>query len=532
MGIRWKFLIVVLFFSLPPLVTVIGLSQWGTIRFGNTIAALTRSVLIQCAGRELQQTAQGHARAMEIMLADQHRDRPIDALSADERHDLFTRTEMRSFWSRRAVSFIVDLPAAGPIVPLPAPQVLASKVFDHTGSKWEAPSRPSEEQEALRAITAEWEARPSGFIEFPYRGELAVWAFARSYQHLGVVIMVSHRDITNHVDSFIHAFARWQWLDTAIASTAVLLLVVTLAFWQSKALIRPFAVMAEAVQRLGQGDFSARMRIHTGDERELVAEAFNTMVPQLQDRMEIRKALDVAREIQTRLLPRSLPEIPTYDVAARSVSCDETGGDYYDFFPCSTVDCRRLGIVVGDVTGHGIGAALLMATARALIRSQAEQDATLSQRIQTVNRMLTADVGDSGHFMTVFYLELDYRTNRIEWVRAGHDPALLYNPASDRFTELSGQGITLGIDAEAVFGQFSADFSTPGSILFMGTDGLWEAHDGQGAIVGKDRVRTTIRQQAHRSADAILTALLNTTEQFRGDTPQEDDVTLVVLKKE
>jgi len=531
MGIRWKFLIVVLFFSLPPLVTVIGLSQWGTIRFGNTIAALTRSVLVQCAGRELQQTAQGHAHAMGIMLADQHRDHPLNALSADERHDLFTKTEMPSIWSRRAVSFIVNLPAAGTMALPPAPQVLASKVFDHSGGKWEALSRPSEEQGALRAITAEWEAHPSGFIEFPYRGEQAVWAFARSYEHLGVVIMVSHRDITNHVDAFIQAFARWQWLDTAIASTAVLLLLVMLAFWQSKSLIRPFAVMAESVQRLGQGDFSARMHIHTGDERELVAEAFNTMVPQLQDRMEIRKALDVAREIQSRLLPRHLPEIPGYDVAARSVSCDETGGDYYDFFPCSAAACHRIGVVVGDVTGHGIGAALLMATARALIRSQAENDVTLSQRIQTVNRMLTADVGDSGHFMTVFYLELDYRTNRIEWVRAGHDPALLYDPVADRFTELSGQGITLGIDADAVFGQFTADFSAPDNVLFMGTDGLWEAHDGQGAIAGKDHVKAVIRQQAHQPAEAILTALLDATEQFRGDTPQEDDITLVVLKK-
>jgi len=529
-GIRWKFLIAVLIFSLPPLVTVIGLSQWGTIRFGNTIAALTRSVLVQCAGRELQQTAQGHAHALGIMLADQRLDRPINTLSADKRHALFKKTEMRSFWSRRAVSFIVDLPARGEVAH-PAPQVIATKVFDQTARKWEAPLSSPGEQEALATIAAEWEAHPSGFIEFPYRGEPAVWAFARAGQDLGVVIMVARQDITNHVDSFIQAFARWQWLDTAIASATVLLLVVILAFWQSKALIRPFTVMAEAVQQLGQGDFSARMHIRTGDERELVAEAFNTMVPQLQDRMEIRKALDVAREIQTRLLPHNLPEIPGYDIAARSVSCDETGGDYYDFFPCSTAGCHHLGIVVGDVTGHGIGAALLMATARALIRTQAERNATLSQRIQTVNRMLTADVGDSGHFMTVFYLELDHAINRIEWVRAGHDPALLFDPASNQFRELSGQGITLGIDAEAVFGQFAADFKAPGSILFMGTDGLWEAHDSQGAIAGKDRTRAVIRRHAQQSADAILRALLDSTKQFRGETPQEDDVTLVVLKK-
>ena len=130
-------------------------------------------------------------------------------------------------------------------------------------------------------------------------------------------------------------------------------------------------------------------------------------------------------------------------------------------------------------------------------------------------------------------LGMEYRPYYLsrEWVRAGHDPALLYDPASDQFRELSGPGITLGIDAEAVFGQFASDISAPVSILFMGTDGLWEAHDGRGAIAGKDRLRDTIRQHAHRSADAILRALLDATDHFRGDTPQEDDVTLVVLKK-
>ena len=157
--------------------------------------------------------------------------------------------------------------------------------------------------------------------------------------------------------------------------------------------------------------------------------------------MNIRKALEVAHEVQQNLLPEDTPELPGFDISAAVVYCDETGGDYFDFIPCEDEDCERFGIAVGDVTGHGVGAALLMATARALIRGYASRPDSLADSITRVNRLLAADVGQSGNFMSLFFLQLDSDSRTIRWVRAGHDPAILFNPKTEGFEELVGPGL-------------------------------------------------------------------------------------------
>ncbi|MBE9533778.1 MAG: HAMP domain-containing protein, partial [Proteobacteria bacterium] len=154
-----------------------------------------------------------------------------------------------------------------------------------------------------------------------------------------------------------------QWLATGIALFAVIVVVILTALWRSRSMTRPLQVMVDAVHQLAKGDFSARMNLVTGDERDLLAKAFNEMVPQLQDRMRMRRGLEMAQEVQQNLLPREIPDLPGLDIAATAVYCYETGGDYFDFFPCGE-DCEGLGVVVGDVTGHGVAAALLMTTAR------------------------------------------------------------------------------------------------------------------------------------------------------------------------
>jgi sigma-B regulation protein RsbU (phosphoserine phosphatase) len=289
-------------------------------------------------------------------------------------------------------------------------------------------------------------------------------------------------------------------------------------------------VMVEAVKRLAKGDFSARMNIKTGDERDLLATAFNEMVPQLEDRMQLRKSLQVAREIQQSLLPQEIPNLRGFDVAARSVYCDETGGDYFDFFPCEDEHCSRFGIVVGDVTGHGVGAALLMATARALIRGLVTRPENLAERLTQVNRLLSADVRDSGRFMSLFFLMIEEGSRTISWVRAGHDPAILYNPAKDVVEELAGPGMVLGVEEDYCYEQVDKTIETDGAVILIGTDGIWEAHNSEGELFGKDRLHRIIRDNADKSAAAVQGAVLDEVSKFRGKLPQEDDITLVVIK--
>jgi len=193
----------------------------------------------------------------------------------------------------------------------------------------------------------------------------------------------------------LHSMVKEQWLVTGVVAIGVILLLIVVGLWFAHAMIRPLFVMVEGVKRLAKGDFSARMNIKTGDERDLLAKSFNEMVPQLEDRIQIRKSLEVAREIQQNLLPQEIPNLRGFDIAAKSVYCDETGGDYFDFFPCEDEHCSRFGIVVGDVTGHGVGAALLMATARALIRGLVTRPENLAECLTQVNRLLSADVRDA-----------------------------------------------------------------------------------------------------------------------------------------
>ena len=146
------------------------------------------------------------------------------------------------------------------------------------------------------------------------------------------------------------------------------------------------------------------------------------------DMTEHKKALALAGEVQKSLLPQDKPRVQGLDIAGRNVSCDEIGGDYFDFLWRRDSKKGPFSVVVGDISGHGVDSALLMTTARAFLRMRASQPGTISEIITAMNRHLTQDVLESGRFMTLFYLTIDPEKKRLDWVRAGHDPALVYDP--------------------------------------------------------------------------------------------------------
>jgi sigma-B regulation protein RsbU (phosphoserine phosphatase) len=262
-----------------------------------------------------------------------------------------------------------------------------------------------------------------------------------------------------------------------------------------------------------------------GDRGEVIGNmAFIT------DMTEQKKALALAGEVQKSLLPQSKPRIPGLDVAGKNISCDEIGGDYFDFLLRGESSNAPLSVVVGDITGHGVDAALLMTTARAFLRMRASQSGTISDIITAMNRHLTQDVLESGRFMTLFYMTLDPEEKRIDWVRAGHDPAVIYDPASDRFEELRGAGVALGVDEAFNYIANHKKNITNGQIIAIGTDGIWEAYNKDGKMFGKDRFKEIIRQYSNESAGGILNAVFNDLEQFTKGQKPEDDITLVIIK--
>ncbi len=262
-----------------------------------------------------------------------------------------------------------------------------------------------------------------------------------------------------------------------------------------------------------------------GDQGEVIGNmAFVT------DMTEHKKALALAGEVQKSLLPRSKPNVHGLDIAGRNVSCDEIGGDYFDFLWRHEKPDGPFTVAVGDITGHGVDSALLMTSARAFLRMRASQPGTMSEIITAMNLHLTRDVLETGRFMTLFYLTVDLQKDHIDWVRAGHDPAILYDPQQDAFVELKGSGVALGVNEAFKYTENRHEGLTNGQIIAIGTDGIWEAFNKNGAMFGKKRFKDIIRQNAAAGADDILNAVYNEINQFIEGQKTEDDITLVIVK--
>jgi len=305
---------------------------------------------------------------------------------------------------------------------------------------------------------------------------------------------------------------------------AVMSLLVSLYF------SRPIRRLQEGTRAVRSGDFDYRVRIRRNDELGDLGHAFNQMAEGLKEGHIMRRSLELAMEVQRSLLPVHDPRVTGLDIAGRSLYCDQTGGDYYDYILSADQDPGPVGLVLGDVSGHGIPSALLMATARAFIRQRANWQGTLADIVQDVNRQLAHDVEYSSSFMTLFFLRVDRERRRLEWVRAGHDPAIIYDPAQDRFGELMGEGIPLGVDADYPYTNSERHGLQDGQIILLGTDGIWEAHNAGGEMFGKQPLFEVIRREREHSAQTILEAIVDALNRFRGNYELEDDVTLLVIK--
>ncbi len=244
----------------------------------------------------------------------------------------------------------------------------------------------------------------------------------------------------------------------------------------------------------------------------------------------VRHSLSLAMEVQQNLLPKANPIVKDMDIAGKSVYCEGTGGDYYDFLNGDIYSEGKIKVVVGDVSDHGIPSALLMATARAIIREHASRQGRISEIASNVNRQLLRDVQDSGRFMTMFYAEIDSSNRRMNWLNAGHEPALVYDPENDRFEQLAGGGsLPLGVLGEAEYVEKHHDL-TSGRIVLILTDGIREARNRYGDMFGKDALQNIVRRHGSESAAEILQAVFAELELFRQGAKAEDDMTLVVIK--
>jgi len=248
------------------------------------------------------------------------------------------------------------------------------------------------------------------------------------------------------------------------------------------------------------------------------------------DMTKARRSLTLAAEVQKILRPQNAPRIAGFDIAGHTLSCEELGGDYFDYLAMPDCPGDHVNLVVGDVTGHGVDAALVMTSARALLRMRAAQCGNVAEIVSEMNHHLSQDLAATGIFMTLFIMRLDPGADAIRWIRAGHLPAIVYDPAQDVFTELKGEGMALGVDENFPFIESIQNGLKPGQIIAVGTDGITEARNRRGELYGRERFQQAIRSHAALKAAELNGAVFADWQRHMDGGPQEDDATLLIVK--
>jgi len=241
--------------------------------------------------------------------------------------------------------------------------------------------------------------------------------------------------------------------------------------------------------------------------------------------LAIRRELDIARGIQQSFLPRIFPRRPDFDIFAQMIPAREVGGDFYDFF---LVDDTRLGVVVGDVSGKGIPAALFMAVSRCLLKSVALAGTPPAECLRRVNALLCLD-NSAELFVTVFYGVLDTRTGELEYSNGGHNPPYVVRGAGDVHPLEGTGGIVLGVFDDIHYRAKRAALR-PGDGVFLYTDGVTEAMDAEGNLFSDPRLQALLAQHGHASSEAITRAVVDEVRRYSASVPQSDDITTMAIR--
>ena len=240
--------------------------------------------------------------------------------------------------------------------------------------------------------------------------------------------------------------------------------------------------------------------------------------------------LAIARDIQRILLPAEAPIVNGFEISGMNVPARQVSGDYFDYIK---VDDERLGVAIADVSGKGIPASLIMAICRSVLRSQAIGNPSPADVLQKVNRQLYPDIKED-MFISMAYLVLDHVRGGVTLARAGHDAPLLYQQKSQNVTPLKTPGMVVGIDSGDVFDRLTTDVAVPlerNDCILLYTDGITEALDNEGNEFGLERTIGSVQSSAIEGAQAIVTRLIDDLRNFVGSTPQNDDITMIAIRK-
>jgi serine phosphatase RsbU (regulator of sigma subunit) len=398
--------------------------------------------------------------------------------------------------------------------------------------------KPIQESDVLAAFA---NARRRGVLEADdAQGTRRLWVHAPAIAGVNVGATIG----MSRAAAFAESDRR---LERNLAALGVVtVLAIAAAWFGAKLLLRQVDTLVAATRRLASGDLDARVK-PLGERNELdqLARAFDTMAATLKARdRDLRVAeekaraaqvelavtsahLEIAKQIQQALLPQDQLTAGGVRYAGRCIPAAAVGGDYFGYFARAG---NRVDSFVGDVSGHGVGAALLMAEARTTFLAERLSSSSAADLLAKLNALLHDDLDRAGHFMTACCATFDAASHELSYANAGHPPAILLRSNESRCTTISADGVPLGIFSKPRYGEVKLELGG-GDIVVFYTDGITERRNAAGEFFGVDRLNELIVANRDDEPEAIIDAVFSELNRFAEAREHEDDLTIVVMKR-
>jgi serine phosphatase RsbU (regulator of sigma subunit) len=297
--------------------------------------------------------------------------------------------------------------------------------------------------------------------------------------------------------------------------------------------------LTQDIEAIGDGDLDRRIITSRKDEIGRITSAVGIMTQKLKkaraeliEKERMKKEMQIAKEIQQSILPRSLPQIPGLEIDTYYQAAREVGGDYYDLIK---IDNEHFGVLVSDVSGKGVPGSLVMSMTRSIIQIEALKNPSPHGLLTEVHATLSKDIPE-GLFITMFYIVFDLTEHTMDYCCAGHNPAYLYNANNNELAVLKPDGPPLGIslfDKETFAAQLIEEKRTfePGEMLFLYTDGVTEAMNSAKEQFSEERLEHMIKEHGKLKPGEFKKILSEAVESFTGNEPQSDDITFIILQQ-
>ncbi|MBD3328787.1 SpoIIE family protein phosphatase [Candidatus Peregrinibacteria bacterium] len=310
---------------------------------------------------------------------------------------------------------------------------------------------------------------------------------------------------------------------------------VFLAYFFAKTITQPLKKLTDGVGIIAKGDFKHRVDVKTKDEVSVLADAVNKMAAELDEstkalvyKERVAKELELASKIQKELLPTQIPKIQGIDISAGLIPAEEIGGDCYDFIK---IDEENLIMYLGDVTGHGVPSGIVVSIANALIYNYAG-DTDMVTLLTQVNRILKEKTS-ANMFITLVMMKWMAEQNKMSYVSAGHEQLIKYEAATGKVALLPSGGIALGMlpDISKILKEIDVEMAE-GDVVIAYSDGIPEAWKNTKEMYGMANLKRALSEYGSlANAHAIRNAILSDVKEYMGDYKQQDDITLLVLKR-